>query len=213
MQKTPDGIRRQAVFDPAGRYRYSLRRRWDAAGARVAFVLLNPSTADGRRDDPTIRRCIGFAREWGFGGLEVVNLFAHRSNPPRRPAQRARPGRAGKRPLSGGGLGSGGPGDRRLGQPRRPVGAGGAGVGIGQPRRNPAAKPRPDQSGAAPPRALSAQRHRRTPLPATLTEQPRRPPAQDSWVEGNTGALFSWIAFTPSARSSEKKVRNSVARE
>lgn len=82
MQKTPDGIRRQAVFDPAGRYRYSLRRRWDAAGARVAFVLLNPSTADGRRDDPTIRRCIGFAREWGFGGLEVVNLFACRSTHP-----------------------------------------------------------------------------------------------------------------------------------
>jgi len=41
------------------------------------FILLNPSTADEERNDRTIRRCIGFARAWNFGSVEVVNLFAY----------------------------------------------------------------------------------------------------------------------------------------
>ena len=48
----------------------------------MAFVLLNPSTADAEQNDPTLRRCIGFARHWGFGTLEVVNLFAYRTPHP-----------------------------------------------------------------------------------------------------------------------------------
>ena len=71
-----------AVFDPTGAYRYTLTRSWPDGRGRVAFVLLNPSTADSERDDPTIRRCIGFARHWGFGALEVVNLFAYRTPHP-----------------------------------------------------------------------------------------------------------------------------------
>jgi hypothetical protein len=72
-------MRRRAVFDATGAYRYSLTREWDTAGTRVCFVLLNPSAADAAADDPTVRRCIGFARDWGFGALEVVNLFAFRT--------------------------------------------------------------------------------------------------------------------------------------
>jgi hypothetical protein len=67
-----------ALFDETGAYRYRLWRVWEGHLPRAAFVLLNPSTADAERNDPTIRRCIGFARAWGFGGVEVVNLFAFR---------------------------------------------------------------------------------------------------------------------------------------
>jgi hypothetical protein len=68
-----------AVFDVSESYRYSLWRAWSAYQLRIVFVLLNPSTADDRKNDPTIRRCIGFARAWKFGSLEVVNLFAYRA--------------------------------------------------------------------------------------------------------------------------------------
>ncbi len=62
-------------------YRYSLERSWGDA-PRVGFVMLNPNRADEVSDDPTIRRCIGFAKFWGYGGLEVVNLFACRAKTP-----------------------------------------------------------------------------------------------------------------------------------
>lgn len=75
-------MEREAAFDASGRYRYALTRRWAPGGAQVTFVLLNPSTADATRDDPTIRRCMGFARAWDHTALEVVNLFAWRATRP-----------------------------------------------------------------------------------------------------------------------------------
>jgi hypothetical protein len=71
-----------ATFDERRRYRYRLWRDWTASPRRVTFIMLNPSTADERVLDPTVRRCIGFAKAWGFGGIDVVNLYAWRSTDP-----------------------------------------------------------------------------------------------------------------------------------
>lgn len=73
-----------ATISDCGRYRYTLTREW-LIGAKpgVTFIMLNPSTADAAKDDPTIRRCIGFAKTWGYGALTVVNLFAWRATDPR----------------------------------------------------------------------------------------------------------------------------------
>ncbi|MGP1385475.1 MAG: DUF1643 domain-containing protein [Thainema sp.] len=75
-------MKRAATFDPTGQYRYSLTRWWDGAAPAIAFLMLNPSTADHQQDDPTIRRCIGLAQAWGYGSLEIVNLFAYRTTVP-----------------------------------------------------------------------------------------------------------------------------------
>lgn len=79
---TPDATRSAAVLSDCGTYRYRLTRLWDPHARPACFVMLNPSTADAKRDDPTIRRCVGFARAWGCGGIVVVNLFALRATDP-----------------------------------------------------------------------------------------------------------------------------------
>jgi hypothetical protein len=71
-----------AVFDLTGAYRYLLTRRWLPFAPPAVFVMLNPSTAPAETDDPTVRRAIAFAQAWGFGGLDVLNLFAYRSTDP-----------------------------------------------------------------------------------------------------------------------------------
>ena len=71
-----------ASYDATRKYRYTLHRRWSDGPRRVCFCMLNPSTADARRNDPTVRRCIGYAMDWGFDALEVVNIFALRSTDP-----------------------------------------------------------------------------------------------------------------------------------
>lgn len=68
-----------AVYDDTGDYRYRLTRVWSESLPVCAFVMLNPSTATEDKGDPTLRRCEGFARSWGFGAMEIVNLFALRS--------------------------------------------------------------------------------------------------------------------------------------
>lgn len=64
-----------ALFSPDRAYRYLLLRRIGGARGRLLFVMLNPSKADETRDDATIRRCVGFAKRWGYGDMEVANLF------------------------------------------------------------------------------------------------------------------------------------------
>lgn len=71
-----------AVLSQCRNYRYALSRVWDASHPYVLFIGLNPSTADETEDDPTIRRCIGFAKSWGYGGLVMANLFAWRATEP-----------------------------------------------------------------------------------------------------------------------------------
>jgi hypothetical protein len=72
-----------AVLSDDGRYRYELRRRWGDRPGTIAWIMLNPSTADASQNDPTIRRCIGFTAAWGYDSLCVVNLFALRATDPR----------------------------------------------------------------------------------------------------------------------------------
>lgn len=75
-------VARAATLDPTKTYRYALSRTWDV-GRPVLWIMLNPSVADADHDDPTIRRCTGFAARWGYPGIEVVNLFAYRATDPR----------------------------------------------------------------------------------------------------------------------------------
>ncbi|MCB0280523.1 MAG: DUF1643 domain-containing protein, partial [Calditrichaeota bacterium] len=66
-----------ARFSRDRRYRYALWRTWADGNDSVLFIGLNPSQADEKENDPTIRRCISFAQDWGFSGCIVVNLFAY----------------------------------------------------------------------------------------------------------------------------------------
>lgn len=76
------GRQRGAIFSPCGKFRYRLWRRWGAGRSLVA-IGANPSTATAELDDPTVRRWIDYAKQWGFGGLDVVNVFGLRSTDPR----------------------------------------------------------------------------------------------------------------------------------
>lgn len=71
-----------AMFSPCRLYRYDLWRRWSNDPVCV-FIGLNPSTADATKDDPTIRKCVGYATRWGYGSICMVNLFAFRASNPK----------------------------------------------------------------------------------------------------------------------------------
>jgi hypothetical protein len=75
-------IVRKATISPCGTYRYVLTRRWASGDRVVNWILLNPSTADGATDDPTVRYVDDFSRRWGFDALVITNLYALRSTDP-----------------------------------------------------------------------------------------------------------------------------------
>ena len=81
-ERKGEAMRSDAEISPCGKYRYSLSRTWDVGAQPLVFVMLNPSTADAQIDDPTIRRCVGFARRDKFGGIRIYNLFAYRASDP-----------------------------------------------------------------------------------------------------------------------------------
>ncbi|MGW4784945.1 DUF1643 domain-containing protein [Streptomyces sp. NPDC004230] len=75
-------ILRAAALSACGNYRNLLVREWHDSGPTAVFVLLNPSTADGERDDATTRRCVRYAQDWGCRAVWIVNLYAWRARHP-----------------------------------------------------------------------------------------------------------------------------------
>lgn len=85
-------MKKGALFSEDRRYRYLLWRDWEKnARKRVAFVGLNPSTADETEDDNTVRRCIDFAKRWGYDGMFMLNIFAFRATDPKVMKREKRP--------------------------------------------------------------------------------------------------------------------------
>ena len=76
-------MKRDAILSKCGKYRYSLSREWNKKKGKVLFIMLNPSKADNKLDDPTVKRCICFANSWGYGGIMIANLFAFRTTYPK----------------------------------------------------------------------------------------------------------------------------------
>lgn len=76
-------MEKKAIISKDKIYRYKLSRTWDSTKPTILFIGLNPSIADENIDDPTITRCINFAKDWGYGTLLMANLFAFRSTYPK----------------------------------------------------------------------------------------------------------------------------------
>lgn len=83
MMKLSDDMTGSATFSEDGIYRYTLEREWQSGEGTCLFIMLNPSTATAEENDPTIRRCIGYAMDWGYQRLAVGNIFALRSTDPK----------------------------------------------------------------------------------------------------------------------------------
>ena len=72
-----------AAFSPDRFHRYALWRTWDETKNIAMFIGLNPSTADEVKNDPTVTRCINYAKQWGYGGMIMSNIFAYRATDPK----------------------------------------------------------------------------------------------------------------------------------
>lgn len=81
-QHQGDGRKSEAVYSPCGCYRYALKRIWNPEARRLLYIMLNPSKATEEVNDPTIERCERRARQLGYGGFGVANLFAFRETHP-----------------------------------------------------------------------------------------------------------------------------------
>jgi hypothetical protein len=75
-------MKSSAEFSPCRKYRFTLWRTWDETKPYAMFIGLNPSTADETQNDPTVTRCINYAKSWGYGGLCMTNIFAYRATQP-----------------------------------------------------------------------------------------------------------------------------------
>jgi hypothetical protein len=74
-----------AIFSPCLRYRYVLAWPTGLDDHRYAlFILANPSTATAEETDPTVARCIAYAKRWGYGWCRVVNVRAWRETDPKK---------------------------------------------------------------------------------------------------------------------------------
>ncbi|MEM1218258.1 MAG: DUF1643 domain-containing protein [Bacteroidota bacterium] len=79
----PASFTRSVEISYCGKYRYMLGRTWDDQKDRLMYVGLNPSTADALQEDPTIRKCLHFAHQEGFGGFDILNIYAYRTPHPK----------------------------------------------------------------------------------------------------------------------------------
>lgn len=84
MSESSERLGLNAVFSDDRLHRYALWRDFLFGDGNLLFVMLNPSTADETKNDPTVRRCIGFAETWGYRSLAVANIFAFRSTDPKK---------------------------------------------------------------------------------------------------------------------------------
>lgn len=81
-EPTPERMDCGVILSDCGLFRYDLTRMWSHHAPLLLFMLLNPSTADHMRNDPTAKKCMGFARRLGYGGIRIMNLWAYRTKSP-----------------------------------------------------------------------------------------------------------------------------------
>jgi hypothetical protein len=80
-----------ARYSDCERYRYYLKRTWDFTLPVVNYLMLNPSTATEKQNDPTLARCESRARNWSYGSMVITNLFAYRATDPKDMKRQADP--------------------------------------------------------------------------------------------------------------------------
>ena len=76
-------MKKRATISNCNKYRYELHREWDKKKGKVLFIMLNPSTACGVTDDLTTRRCVNFAKKWGYGGIMIGIIYPFRAKRPK----------------------------------------------------------------------------------------------------------------------------------